>query len=230
MLAQFLLNQDRAAEAVEVFNSIDARARLASPDSPSFIAGLIGRGHYSIAHDAWMNLLSDGDPADRPLVWNGGFESNIRSQFSHFDWIIIPSQYARIGIDNTVAHTGSRSLQVDFIGRDTTRLIGEIKQVMAVKPGSRYRLEFFVKADKLQSPEGPRVVLMDDALRNEVAACEPVALGSYDWRKTAVDFSAPEDSGALYIYFKRMPKFSYDHPTSGTVWFDDFTLTELSGK
>jgi hypothetical protein len=63
-----------------------------------------------------------------------------------------------------------------------------------------------------------------------VASSAPVASGSEDWRKMGFDFVAPEGPGALYIYIKRMPKFSYDDPTRGTVWFDDFTLAVSSSK
>jgi hypothetical protein len=228
LLAHFLLNQKRPREAVEVFGQIDVKARLASPDSPPFIGGLIARGHRAVAREAWINLVGGEHPG--PLVWNGGFESNILAQFSHFDWVIIPSEYARLSVDDRVAHAGSRSLRIDFLGRDTTRLVGEIKQLLVVRPGARYRLEFFVKADGLQSPEGPRVVVMDGGLTKEVAASEPIASGSYDWQKVALDFTAPAGSDAVVIYFKRVPEFSYDEPTRGTVWFDDFTLTEVSGK
>jgi len=31
---------------------------------------------------------------------------------------------------------------------------------------------------------------------------------------------------AVLISIKRKPKFSYDEPTRGTVWFDDFSLKE----
>jgi hypothetical protein len=64
-----------------------------------------------------------------------------------------------------------------------------------------------------------------------VAQSDPVAAGSNDWQHLVVDFTAPQsasrDAPAFYVTIKRKPKFSYDEPTRGTVWFDDFTLTGM---
>ena len=100
---------------------------------------------------------------------------------------------------------------------------------VAVRPGARYRLECFVKTNNLDSPEGPRVVV-SDASSNWIAASEPVGSGSGDWKTLAVDFVAPQNAGsgssAIVLSIKRKPRFSYDEPTSGVVWFDDFSIKE----
>jgi hypothetical protein len=33
----------------------------------------------------------------------------------------------------------------------------------------------------------------------------------------------------LLVTVRRLPKFSYDEPSRGTIWLDDFTLTEAGG-
>jgi hypothetical protein len=60
----------------------------------------------------------------------------------------------------------------------------------------------------------------------EIVKSAPISAGSGDWRPVVIDFTAPENTRAIVITIKRVPKFSYDEPTSGTVWFDDFVLTE----
>jgi hypothetical protein len=45
-----------------------------------------------------------------------------------------------------------------------------------------------------------------------------------------LEFVAPADWGALLLTIKRIPKFSYDDPTRGTLWLDDFSLTELDNR
>ena len=101
---------------------------------------------------------------------------------------------------------------------------------MVLRPGARYTLEFFVKTDGLESPEGPRVVVTDRASSNWIAASEPIAQRSHDWQRMTVEFVAPQNSSgemsAVVVSIKRKPRFSYDEPTRGTAWFDDFSMNE----
>ena len=227
LLARFLLNQSRVAEAGSVFNSIDGKARLAIPESSAFIDSLIAKGDLILARYSWAGTVSANDPAQSPaLIWNGGFESDILKGFAQFDWAISRNDYARPGIDSSTFHSGSRSLRVDFTGRDTTRLDGEIKQLAVVRPGARYRLQCYVKTDALATPEGPRIAVTNTTLQSEIAVSNAVAAGTSDWHLIAIDFVAPQSAQAVVIKIKRVPRFSYDEPTKGTVWFDDFILTE----
>ena len=227
-LAQFLLKMSHPSEAANVFGSIDRSDRLAfAAQSSAFLNSLIAAGRYDTAREQWSDLAS----ADRQstLVWNGGFETDVSKDFGQFNWIFGRTEYARFALDTSVAHSGSRSLRIEFTGRDTTKLDDEIKQLVAVRPGARYRLECFVKTNNLDSPEGPRVVV-SDASSNWIAASEPVGSGSSDWKTLAVDFVAPQNAGsgssAVVLAIKRKPRFSYDEPTRGTVWFDDFSIKE----
>jgi hypothetical protein len=226
-LAQFLLKQSRLAEAEDVFGSIGRADRLASPsESSAFLNLLIAAGEFGPARAFWSELAGDNQST---LMWNGGFESDRLKNFSQFDWSFGRSEYARFSVDAGVSHTGSRSLKIEFAGRDTTQLDNEIKQLVLVRPGVRYTLECYAKAGGLETPEGPRVVVADRASPAWIAASEPAPKGSGDWRRIAVDFVAPAATGAssaVFVSIKRKPKFSYDEPTTGVVWFDDFSLKE----
>jgi len=228
-LAQFLLKESRPTEAAEVFGSIDRDDRLASAkESAAFLNSLIGAGKFESARRLWSELAGRGDqPAN---ISNGSFESDILRDFSQFDWNFGHTEYARLAIDAVTARTGSRSLRIEFMGRDTTRLDEEIKQLVPVRPGARYTLECFVKTDGLEGPEGPKVVVTDRASSNWIAASEPAAQGSHDWQRLTFEFVAPQGSpgemSAVVVSIKRKPRFSYDEPTRGTVWFDDFSINE----
>jgi tetratricopeptide (TPR) repeat protein len=229
-LARFLLQQSRVAEAVAVLGSVDRSARLASSDSPAFLNSLIAAGQFGVAHGLWSSIV--GDDTESALIWNGGFESDILRDFAQFDWSFAPSEYARLNIDATVAHSGSRSLKIAFAGRDTTNLDNAIKQLVVVKPGESYKIECFVKTGELLTSEGPKVVVSDAASAEDIASSEPVAAGSSDWQPLSVVFVAPRsksgDSSAVYVSIKRKPKYSYDEPTKGSVWYDDFTMRVIS--
>lgn len=226
-LVQFCLEQSLVDEALSIFRGMDREVKLGSPMSAAFIRSLINAGRSDPARALWIDLLSSSSralPGDGSLVWNGGFEFDSVKNFDHFDWTITPSEYARIGIDARMARQGSRSLRVAFLGRDTTTLRGEIKQLVVLHPGARYHLECYAKTIDLFTPEGPRVAILGQ--NGVIVASEPVIEGAADWQRLAVDFTAPPDAAPKYLAIVRIPRFSYDDPTRGTVWFDDFSLIE----
>ncbi|HET9533001.1 MAG TPA: hypothetical protein VFQ92_21780, partial [Blastocatellia bacterium] len=222
-LAHFLFRRSRLDEAVDIFKSAGRGARLASTDTPSFINGLIEKGRAEQARDLWLDLV--GDDGARPLVWNGGFERDIVGSLSQFDWALTPSDYARPALDGGTARTGSRSLRIEFTNRDTTRLENEVRQMVALKAGARYRLECYVRTKDLITPEGPRLIVTKSNKSEEIASSDPIAAGTSDWQRIAFEFVAPAD-GIAHLSIKRTPRFSYDDPTSGVIWFDDFDIKE----
>ena len=229
MLAQFLLKQSRPSEAITIVSGIDRNVLVSLAETPAFIDTLIASGRVDEARGLWVGLVSGsyaqpGRPL--PAIWNGSFESDISKSLTQFDWKLDRNEYATAMIDSTAAHTGTRSLRLDFAGRDTTRVDGQAKQTLVLRPGGRYRLECYVKTERFDSPEGPRLVIADLASGTELAGSDPIASGSSDWRVLSIDFSVPATSSAVMVTIKRIPKFSFDKPTSGSIWFDDFVLTE----
>jgi tetratricopeptide (TPR) repeat protein len=233
LLAQFLLTQSRASDAITLFSGIDRNALVAMPEISTFIDSLMSGGRLDEARGLWVGLVGGiyaqpGHPL--PGVWNGGFESDIAKNLAQFDWTLKRNEYAVPIIDSSTSHTGSRSLRIDFTGRDTARLEGQVKQTIILRPGTRYRLECYVRAERLETPEGPRIVVADGGSSTEIATSDPLRAGSSDWRPVTLDFTAPANSRAAVVTIKRIPKYSYDNPTRGTIWLDDFVLTELSNE
>jgi tetratricopeptide (TPR) repeat protein len=220
LLAQFLLARSLTAEAADVFRGIDREARLRSPRSGEFINSLINNGQMALARALWLDSISGRGGAEG--VWNGSFETEPVKGFEQFDWNLSSSDHARPGIDRDEARTGARSLKLMFTGRDTTRLQGEVKQLIVVRPGARYRLECYAKASNLVTPEGPRLSVMKSAA--VIASSKPVAAGASDWQRLVVDFVAPSGTSSLFVTVTRLPRLAYDNPTRGTIWFDDFSL------
>jgi len=225
-LTQFLAEQSQAAAAIAIYRGIDAGKKIGSPYAAAFISSLISANQQATARALWLDSIKAlmGQTVVDGLIWNGGFETDPLKQFNHFDWTISPSNYARIGFDRNVVHGGGRSLKLIFAGRDTTKLEGEIKQLVALKPGARYRLECYAKAASLVTPEGPRLALLGKD--GVLSVSEPVVADSDEWQNLAINFTSPPQAMNTYVAIVRIPRFSYDSPTRGTVWFDDFTLTE----
>jgi tetratricopeptide (TPR) repeat protein len=231
-LVRFLIGQSRVDDAIAIFKGVDRQARLESPRSADFLNTLIQAGQYASARTLWLDLagaLTRTDPASAGNVWNSGFEVDRIKALGQFDWQINPNQYARIGFDRAETRGGLRSLRMLFSGIDTTTIRDQVKQLVALRPGARYRLECYAKSTDLMTPEGPRLAIFNG--NSILATSEPVAEGTSDWRQLVVNFVAPTDNSPKFISIVRIPKFSYDDPTKGTIWFDDFALTELgNGK
>jgi hypothetical protein len=228
-LAKFLLNHSQVTEAVNVFNTLDHKSRLGSADCAAMLNTLVESNHLQLARSLWTGTIAANGP-DQQSISNGSFETDAVKGFAQFDWIINRSDFAKITITKGSAHTGGRSLRIDFAGRDTTRLDSEVKQLVVVNPRTRYRLECYAKAEGLVTSEGPRIVVTAGRSSEWVAWSEPVAAGRSDWQHLVTEFTAPNSADGsavgLYVSIKRKPQFSYDEPTRGRIYFDDFTLSE----
>ena len=226
-LARFLVEKSQTTDAVRIYSSIERDARLREVQSGAILDSLINAGSLTTARQLWIGLV--GSPEDNPsaLIWNGSFEADVLKNFAQFDWNLTATRYARLSFDSGAAHSGSRSLKIDFVGEDTTRLDNEIKQIVLLTAGANYRLTYWIKTGALTTPEGPRVVLTENRSGTVVFKSEPLASGTLDWKRVDIDFVAPPHSNSgLSLSIKRIPKFSYDEPTRGAVWFDDFSIAE----
>jgi tetratricopeptide (TPR) repeat protein len=230
-LANFLAAQERqdlAEAAAGIFTGLDPRSLQTLPETTGLLDSMIAAGRIELANRLWRHLF--GEPPNRSLIWNGGFESPRRKGFTQFDWQLGESKYARIGVVTGVSRTGQRSLGLVYRGVETTRLEDEIGQLIAARPGTHYRLECYAKTDALITPDGPRIVVTNADSPNPIASTNAVAQGTHGWRLLAIDFIAPPDTRALRVCIRQTPSYSYADPTLGAVWFDDFSLTEIQSR
>ena len=229
-LTRFLMKQQRLNEAAAIFSRMDKQTLRTNPDVAAILNGFVQNKQWTFARQIWLSIVSDAPPEQAPLLWNGSFEDDSLKDFTQFDWNLARSDFARFAVDTSTAHSGSRSIRIDFI-KDTTKLDGELKQALVLKPGMKYRLEFYVKSDKFSgfsTPHDLQIVLQDLTANKDVAVSEPIKAGTSDWRRLSVDFVAPESSASgLLLKLRRLPEFSYDEPARGSVWLDDFSIKAL---
>jgi tetratricopeptide (TPR) repeat protein len=230
-LAFFLFRKGKIDEAVAMFRKIDGADRRNHDESEPFITAVIMSGQMKLARELWGELIIDSNnPGERealkPLVFNGSFERDPVPRLGHFDWTLGSNKWMRAVLDPGTAHSGRRSLRIDFLGVDTTRIDKEIRQQVVVRPGARYRLECFVKTESFAAPEGPRLSITSIDGGTVYATSQPLGTGSSDWQRLSVDFVAPAIP-TLLLSVRRIPQFAYDDPARGRIWFDDFELTEL---
>ncbi len=229
-LAQFYLEQTQPQSAVAALATVDRNALLALPETSLFFDALLQAGDLPLARQHWISLLGGqigGLKEPVPLIWNGGFETNAPQRLAHFDWKLKDSRFVVVQLDDQVAHTGKRSLRLQFLGRDTTQVSDEVQQFILLRPGARYRLECFVQTKQLVIPEGPRIVLLNQADSLPLASSAPIVTTQSGWQQLSFEFATPANATAGKLILQRTPKFVYDEPAKGSLWLDDFSLTQL---
>ncbi len=223
--SQFLLGKSQAREAVQLFSQVDSQTRMSSPQSPAFLNALIAVNKILEAHTLWLNLMEKSPEAN--LIWNGGFENNSLESFNQFDWILTPNKYAQIGRSTDRVHNGRNSLKVIFTGEDTTRISDNIAQLVAVRSGAKYQLDAYAFTMDLISSEPVNLVVRRINSPIPIATSLPIKAGGENWQLLRFEFTVPRDVSGVKIEIQRVPRFSYDAPTTGTIWFDDLSLKEL---
>ncbi len=231
ILTRFLIKQKRVSEAATIFSSIDKKTLRNDSEAADVLKWFVETRQWTLARQLWLSIVSDAPTEQAPLIWNGSFEDDSYKDFTQFDWNLARSDFARFSVDTSLARSGSHSLRVDFSGKDTTRLNGELKQALVLKPGAKYRLEFYLKSEKFtgfSTPYDMHIVLESLAANKEVVISEAIKAGTSDWKRISIDFVAPEMSAeGLVLKLRRVPEFSYDEPARGTIWFDDFSIKPL---
>lgn len=223
-LARFLIGKERVDAALGILKAIGAQEMREMPEECSrLIDELLASRRVEAASELWREAVGvDVDLAG--FIWNGGFETPIRSGFAQFDWRLKDSEYARIGI-SPQARTGEHALRLLYLGRETTKLADEIQRVIVVRPGTRYRMECFARAENLSALAGPQIVATHPDSGATIASTSAVEPGEADWQPLVMEFNVPPDLHALMISVRQTPQFSYVDPTRGTILFDDFVLT-----
>lgn len=222
-LVSYLFQKQKFDEAANVYSKIDIEGRRRAPESSAYLNGLIAAGKPEMAYKLWLDLKA----APASGIWNGGFEQDPVEGLTVFDWDLSSNKYATILIDTETAKSGSRALRIEFTGIDTTRLENEIRQLVPVRAGKRYRLMWQVRTSSLNTPAGPRVYVTNEGARLELAVSDPIESGDSDWRRMSVEFAVPNDVRVVTVSVRRIPRFSYDEPTTGVVWLDDFRISEI---
>ena len=132
-----------------------------SKDALFYVDALLANHDVATAMAAWQQLASrDKQLSERVskgnLIVNPGFESVILN--GGFDWIYQRVDGVDVSVDTGEFHSGNRSLMLNF---DTQGLeVTGLKQFVPVEPGSRYSFSAWIRADSVESANGPRFAFL----------------------------------------------------------------------
>ena len=226
-LALFYAARGSAENALRIWNTLSEAQKSQYSDTAKRIArGLFEKQRYREALAFAVQTGIDPD-AQLDAVTNGGFEKFVGAPEDNlFGWRVYRGE-GKIDIlpDSTVKSEGTRSLRITFKGYAKPEL-HNVVQFIAVQPGARYRLTFKVRTDNLRSGGPPMVQVISTRQNVGIAATEPFAAGSEDWKEISLEFTAPEDFDGVHLRTGRVT-CGEECPISGTIWYDDFRLTKL---
>ena len=226
-LALFYAARGSADNALRIWNTLSDDEKSTHIDTAKRIArGLFEKQRFRESLEFSRQTGIDPE-AQLENVTNGGFEKFLGPpDETLFGWRVYRNE-PKVDVlpDASVKSEGNKSLRMTFRGYSKVDL-HNVVQLIAVRPGGRYRLSFMVRTDNLRSGGPPLLQVLSGLENKGIAASEPFAAGSADWKQMTVDFTAPEDFDSVTIRTGRIA-CSEECPISGTIWYDDFRLSKL---
>ena len=227
-LASFYAGFGRPDDALRTWNRLRDEDKESNRASAADIARkLFNDGKYLTAvefarqsgldKNAWPGAFTNGD-----------FETGIKEPNTYlFDWTARRTDSkADVGTDSSVAHGGKRSLRVLFRAYTKPEFF-DIHQVIAVRPGSRQRIEFWLRTENLRGGSMPLIYIMGGFPERMLALTPPFPVGTNEWQKVSLDVDVPKDGEGIRVLSGREP-CPTECPLAGIFWVDDFQMTEVS--
>jgi hypothetical protein len=227
-LALYYATRNAPQDALRNWRMLTDEQKAADPQVPRSIAqGFHDKRFYTEAIEFSREAGIDPE-AKSEAITNGGFEKFIgAAEDTLFGWRINRAERGvYITPDSAVVREGNRSLRVVFRNFNNPEMYN-ITQVVAVRPGGRYRLSFWVRTEGLTTGGPPLVQVINGQTDELIEQSKPFPLGSQDWHQYTVDFDVPNDSDGVFIRTSRI-YCGEQCPITGTFWYDDFALTRIS--
>ena len=231
-LIKYLITQKRTDDALKLWATLspqDRRAQRAAGDA--LVEALLAEKHVNAALSIYREASADGARVATGQITNGGFEDDaVATGKRVFDWSVTPVPQAQTGIDPNARHAGARSLRVSFNAPSSIQY-ANVTQLVAVEPGARYRLEFFVRTEGLKSVASLVVDVVSAKQGGAaVATSAPAPGGTNDWQHVALEFTAPQDADGVVLLIRRQPCRDEACPIFGKIWYDDFSLQRVGAE
>lgn len=162
-------------------------------------------------------------PGNANRMTNGSFEAPLLN--GGFGWRVPPIDGVKIRVDSTTAREGMRSLEIEFQGKENVEF-SNLVQYVAVEPNSTYQFRAFARREGITTDSGPRIAIYDAYDREALSIETGNLTGTADWEEQALAFRTGARTRLVVVQIVRPRSNKLDNRIAGTVWLDDFSLTE----
>ncbi|MBZ5527505.1 MAG: tetratricopeptide repeat protein [Acidobacteriia bacterium] len=222
-----VLAADGAVDAsLDVWNRLAAlHPHFPLQEASPFLDLLLRTAHGTEAAQVWKQALEFAEIPDPggpsgSVLWDGGFESNVRNGLS---WRIQEDKGVQIGYDGAVKHSGRQSLRIHFDGSRNLGFSG-VCQVVPVTPLTAYQFSGWMRTETITSDRGIFVALSS---RDSPSVSTPELRATEPWTPWTLSWQAGKDSRIAQICVSRAPSQKFDNKIAGTAWLDDLALVPL---
>lgn len=219
-VARFLIKEGAPGEGLELLNS--SGVPLTEKTRQMLVTDLLAAERFTDAYGVWSE--GRGSPGS---LNGGGFEEEARSDEQGFGWrFALGGQNVKLSLDADAPREGARSLKVEYAGNSEPSQ-PPVSRLVAVEPGTRYRLTFAARTKGLVTGGPPFVSIVSAAKTGEaLAETAPLPASTDGWQESALEFTAPP-AGAVRVALRRKPCATSPCPAFGVVWLDAFDLRRL---
>jgi tetratricopeptide (TPR) repeat protein len=227
----YFLSQNLPGPALAVWNrQLELGLPTKLPNTIPLVDALIDQDRMAEAQQTWHQGLEaakwphdSGDTGS--LVVNGGFEYGIAN--GGFDWREEAIKGARFDFDSPIAHSGSRSLRIQFDGTENLDF-QNLLQYVPVEPRTRYHFSAYLRTEGISTDRGIRFEILDPRHPTQLQAMTPEVIGTNPWTLVQADLVTGSDTHLVKIALRRIPSWKFDNMLIGTVWVDDVALTSIT--
>jgi tetratricopeptide (TPR) repeat protein len=226
----FFLSQRQDAAALLIWNRLlDLKQPFEIQQAVPLVNDLIAQDRVAEARGVWQQALAATHwavdaSADASVLFNGGFEHDLVN--GGFDWQEVPVLGASFVIDTGVAHSGARSLRIDFNG-GVNQDFSQLLQWVAVEPRSRFRFAAYLRTEGISTDSGVRFLIYDPHHPTVPQTLTADLTGTHPWSLVDAELATDRETRVLAIVLRRVPSRKFDNKLQGTVWVDDVSLTLL---
>ena len=218
-------SQKKYNDAVSAWSAISADLRKAKYKEvgQALLNALLADHEFRLAANVAGDLAADD--TTRPKIGqitDGGFENGVKLRNAGaFEWQISDGANPQIGLNETQKHGGRYALADVFSIQEGNR---SISQQIAVEPGARYRFDVWYRSN-LKTEAKFRWQLVDIATGKALSATADMAPAEA-WTALSTEVAVPPESDGIRLELVRTGCTSSVCATSGTIMFDDLSLTK----
>ena len=207
------------------FGGLLRQGNLSDEETGRWLDWLMQRGFWDEAYARWAGWLKLAPGAALPLLYNGGFETELSG--IGFDWRIRPTAGVTIERGHKPGASENFALRVSFSGRRVPEI--NLEQRLLLSAGT-YKVSFRARAEGLHSDKGLQWVVQCFAAR-EPATESDVLDGSFEWKRFEMVLVVP-DGGCLSqrIWLRNPGAAAAGKDVVGNVWFDDVAIVNASSS